>query len=256
MAKLIKIKRGTDADRQNVVFALGEPVWTTDKEELWIGDGQTVGGIKVTSSAESNYIPNAEKGAAGGVATLDNSGKLPSDQLPPLSITSVYVVDDENEQLNLNAQEGDVSIRTDENKNYIHNNNYTGTMADWTELAQVEDSVSSVNGQTGTVVLKLLDLDDVVFTDLENEDVLQYDGANQRWVNVDSSTIGSKTFILLEDTPTTYVGEGGKIVVVGDTEDKLIFTDTIDGGSFDGTSSTLANMEAGRGLKRMANVKH
>ncbi len=29
-----------------------------------------------------DYVPNAEKGIAGGVATLDEAGKIPQDQLP------------------------------------------------------------------------------------------------------------------------------------------------------------------------------
>jgi hypothetical protein len=45
MAKL-KIKRGTDAERLPVVFEVGEPVWTTDTKKLYVGDGQTPGGIQ------------------------------------------------------------------------------------------------------------------------------------------------------------------------------------------------------------------
>lgn len=79
-------------------------------------------------------INTAEKGAANGVATLDANTKIPQTQLPAIAITEVFVVNSEAEQLALTAQEGDVAIRTDEQKTYIHNGGSAGTMADWTEL--------------------------------------------------------------------------------------------------------------------------
>ena len=54
-----------------------------------------------------------------------------------------------------------MAIRTDENKTYIHNGGTAETMADWTQLlfpGGGEGVVSSVNEQTGTVVL---DADDI-----------------------------------------------------------------------------------------------
>ena len=46
----ILFRRGTDADRAGVVFATGEPVWTTDTNELYIGDGSTAGGLRVATA--------------------------------------------------------------------------------------------------------------------------------------------------------------------------------------------------------------
>ena len=43
----IKCRRGTDAQRQNVVLENGELFWTTDTYDLYIGDGITAGGIIV-----------------------------------------------------------------------------------------------------------------------------------------------------------------------------------------------------------------
>jgi hypothetical protein len=43
----LQIRRGTDAERQRTVFLLGEPVWTTDTKQLYIGDGGTAGGQPV-----------------------------------------------------------------------------------------------------------------------------------------------------------------------------------------------------------------
>lgn len=45
MATQIYLKKGTDAERQGVVLGEAEPGYTTDEEELWIGDGTTSGGL-------------------------------------------------------------------------------------------------------------------------------------------------------------------------------------------------------------------
>ncbi len=51
----ILLRRGTDADRQSVVLSNGEPGWSTDTKELYIGDGTTTGGIKI-GAQEGGYI--------------------------------------------------------------------------------------------------------------------------------------------------------------------------------------------------------
>lgn len=49
----LRLRRGTDAERESVVFAEGELVYTTDTKELYVGDGTTAGGILVTQSGET-----------------------------------------------------------------------------------------------------------------------------------------------------------------------------------------------------------
>jgi hypothetical protein len=44
MATSIRLRRGTDAERLAVIFADGEPVYTTDEHKLYVGDGVTLGG--------------------------------------------------------------------------------------------------------------------------------------------------------------------------------------------------------------------
>lgn len=95
----------------------------------------------------------AQKAIANGLATLDAAGKVPSSQLPSIALTDVSVVATQAAQLALVAQEGDVAIRTDQSRTYVHNGGVAGTMADWAELLSPGDAVTSVNGQTGTVSL-------------------------------------------------------------------------------------------------------
>mgnify|MGYP001453282032 FL=1 len=47
MSVTIKIKRGTDLQRQVYTPAEGELVYTTDTKKVYIGDGVTAGGIPV-----------------------------------------------------------------------------------------------------------------------------------------------------------------------------------------------------------------
>jgi hypothetical protein len=53
----LRIRRGTDAERQTVVFAEGELVYTTDTKELYIGDGATFGGILVSQTEDTPTPP-------------------------------------------------------------------------------------------------------------------------------------------------------------------------------------------------------
>lgn len=119
---------------------------------------------------------SANKGVANGYASLGADAKIPTSQLPALAITSSYVVADETAQLALTVQEGDVAIRTDENKTYIHNGGSAGTMADWSEMLTPTDVVLSVNGQTGAITLTTTDISEgtnLYYTDAR---VLSYVG--------------------------------------------------------------------------------
>lgn len=115
-----------------------------------------VGLGNVTDDAQ---VKRSEMGQALGVATLGGDGKIPIGQLNPIAITDVWVVASEVAQLELTAEEGDVAIRTDQSKSYIHNGGTAGTMADWTELLTPPGgNVLSVNGMTGVVTLTTSDI--------------------------------------------------------------------------------------------------
>jgi hypothetical protein len=60
--------------------------------------------------------------------------------------------------LALDAQTGDVAVRTDENKCYILKQKPANTLANWVLLRTPTDLVLSVNGKTGAVVLTTSDV--------------------------------------------------------------------------------------------------
>ena len=74
----------------------------------------------------------------------------------PIALTTVQVAANQTAQLALTAEEGDVAVRSDEKKSYMHNGGSAGTMADWTELQTPTDSVLSVNGQTGAITVSTI----------------------------------------------------------------------------------------------------
>jgi hypothetical protein len=119
-----------------------------------IADADDLGDIE---SALEDKIDVAEKGAANGVATLNASGKIPSAQVPAIAITEVFVVADIDARDALvigegdgEVQEGDVAIVLDDGDEKRKSFIYDGT--GW-QILNTADFVTSVNGQTGDVVL-------------------------------------------------------------------------------------------------------
>lgn len=95
------------------------------------------------------------KGVANGYAPLDSNGLVPLSNLPDVTITDTFVVNSQASMLALNAQTGDVAIRTDENKSYILQGTNPSVLGDWKELLTPTDAVSSVNSLTGNIQLNL-----------------------------------------------------------------------------------------------------
>lgn len=116
-------------------------------------------GVEVTTDKSftlntKRILTEADKGIANGVASLDSTGKVPTEQLPPISITEVFVVNGEAEMLALTAQIGDIAIRTDLTKSFILKESPASILANWQELLSPSaGAVVSVNGETGIVTL-------------------------------------------------------------------------------------------------------
>lgn len=96
--------------------------------------------------------------AAGNVPVLDSNGKLVETVIPAVAITETYVVDSQAAMLALNAQVGDVAIRTDVSKSFILQSLPASTVANWKELLTPDCKVISVNGKQGAVVLTGADI--------------------------------------------------------------------------------------------------
>lgn len=66
----IVLRQGSDAERQTIVFSEGEPIWTTDTHQLWVGDGATLGGLCPVTRISDITDATDGTGATGSFATL------------------------------------------------------------------------------------------------------------------------------------------------------------------------------------------
>lgn len=91
--------------------------------------------------------------AGGNVPVLDGNGLLPDSVIPAVAITDTFVVNNKEEMLKLDAQAGDIAIRTDINTSFVLQQVPASELNNWVELLFPGAGVSSVNNKTGNVVL-------------------------------------------------------------------------------------------------------
>lgn len=141
-------------------------------------------------------------------------GVIPTSQLPAIAITQFLGdVADEAAMLALQGQSGDWCIRSDTGSTYVVTVTSTsGSLSDWVALPQVASGgVSSINGQSGTVVLGYADVNaDAAGTAAGIQTTLQ----NQINTKVDALTL-SQSLALKADKSIT-VGAGNGLVGGGD----------------------------------------
>jgi len=169
-----------------------------------------------------------------------------------LALTTVQEAANETAMLALTTQEGDVVVRTDENKTYVKNAGTAGTMADFTLLRTPTDSVLSVNGNTGAITAAQIASavesasDSNTFTDADHTKLNGI--ATGAEVNVQSdwnSSSGDSQILNKPTIPTNTDTTYGISCVDGDNSDEEKIRLTA-GGSGSGTDDVV--LEAGTGL--------
>lgn len=90
---------------------------------------------------------------AGKVVVVAEDGKIDPSLMPDLAINDVFEAEDEDAMLALEAQKGDICIRTDESKTYILADEPASTLENWKWLKTPDCKVISVNGQTGAITI-------------------------------------------------------------------------------------------------------
>lgn len=94
----------------------------------------------------------------GNIPIINSEGKLDTSILPSLAITDTFTAENQEQMLALNAQKGDICIRSDESKTYILQNEPANEISNWLELATPTDLVQSVNGKVGIMTLNYEDV--------------------------------------------------------------------------------------------------
>ena len=157
-----------------------------------------------TQAALNFKLDISARGSVNGVASLV-SGKIPSDQIPPISFTSVSVVSSESAMRALNGIVGSIAIRTDMSKNYVLSQSDANIPSNWVELLTPAAPVQSVNGKRGIVLLTKTDL---VLNDVDNTSDLNK-----------PVSIATKDYVdkqVLAATPDATIYATGKIKLDGD----------------------------------------
>ena len=112
-----------------------------------------------TQAALDLKLDASKVGVASGVASLNALGKIPTDQIPAISFSSVKVLSSDAEMLALSsAVVGSVVIRTDLNKNYVLAAANPSVLSNWIQLLTPAPPVQTVNGYTGNVTISKADL--------------------------------------------------------------------------------------------------
>ena len=160
LSNRINLKANTD-DFTALTTTVGTKFKTTDTSYLL---------QKTDTASLSNRINlklDASKiGVKNGVASLNASGVIPSDQIPPISFSSVDVVNSQAEMLSFtngtglttDRLVGSIVVRIDSSKNFVLARQPASLRANWTELLTPAPPVQSVNGHLGTVMVTPLDL--------------------------------------------------------------------------------------------------
>lgn len=132
--------------------------------------------------------------ASGNIPTIGEDGKLDAGILPAIAITDTFEADSETAMTELNAQKGDICVRSDVNKTYILKKEPATEAANWVELKTPTDAVLSVNGETGAVTL--------------NTDKISEGSTNLYYTEERASTSFNTNFaaMILEDT---FILDGG-----------------------------------------------
>ncbi|WP_461632513.1 beta strand repeat-containing protein [Labilibaculum euxinus] len=153
------LTEGSDADGKTI-SNLAVPTADQDAAtKSYVDSGLT--GVEKTSNkgVADGYEKTSNKGVADGYVGLGSDGKVSASYLPGMTLGSTYAVSDEAAQLALTGvSKGDVAIRADESKSYINSTGNNSSMSDWLELLMPAGGVSSINTETGAVVLDLTDI--------------------------------------------------------------------------------------------------
>jgi hypothetical protein len=113
----------------------------------------------LTQNALSTKIDISDKAVNNGVATLDATGKIPSNQIPAISFSSVDVLPLASDMTALSgAVVGSIAIITGDGKNYVLSQTPASVLSNWKELISAPSPVLSVNTKIGNITLTKADI--------------------------------------------------------------------------------------------------
>ena len=169
-----------------------------------------------------------------------------------LALTTVQEAANESAQLSLTTQEGDVVVRTDENKTYVKNAGTAGTMADFTLLRTPTDAVLSVNGNTGAITAAQIASaveaasDSNTFTDADHSKLDGIDASANNYSHpnhsgevtstADGATVIASNIVDEDNLKISNTASDGQFLQYKDSTDELTWATAV-------TSSNIAGID-------------
>ena len=132
---------------------------------------------KLNIADTSNLLRKSQVGAINGAASLDATGKVPSVQIPAISFSSVDVVNSMDAMLSFTSGTGlptdrligSIVVRLDSSKNFVLANLPASIRTNWIELVNPDAPVKAVNGLTGYIDLRKVNIPDLMNVDNTND---------------------------------------------------------------------------------------
>ena len=164
----LRLRRGLDIERSAITFAEGEPLYTTDTKQLYIGDGITPGGVQI--GGMNNLIDDTapQLGNDLDLNTYDITGVGSINVDGNLTITGKVVAEFIEADYRGSIFGNDSAVLVDSNNNALHADLYRS------------DGVKAVDFETGLVALDTTPakaLSDINYDLPEIGDVLSWNGS-------------------------------------------------------------------------------
>jgi hypothetical protein len=175
---------------------------------------------KLNIADTSSLFRKSQVGTFNGAASLDATGKVPSVQIPAISFSSVDVVNSMTAMLSFTSGTslptdrliGSIVVRLDSSKNFVLANLPASNRANWIELVNPDAPVKAVNGLTGYIDLRKVNIPDLINVDNTSDELkplsLAASNAFDLKLNITDTSIllkKSDTSFLLQKVDTTAI---------------------------------------------------
>ena len=210
MAQTILLARGLFANLP-LEAVQGMPLWTTDTNELFFGDGVGNSLIKATQGVEdlivNDYVPNTKLGATDGVATLSGDtvlwSQLPVSDATVASSTTLW----SSEKINTMLTAGVAYLgHWDASLNSPSVQDETGTNGDYYIVATAGTIDLSV-AQDGSNTLELKVGDNIIYTDPDGDGAIA--GKWERSINSNNiQTVNGESGVVILNCPHLFSSFG------------------------------------------------
>ena len=212
----LRLRRGTDAERQLITPAEGELIYTTDTKSVYIGDGVTVGGIIVSGEIGLGDLAEVDLStppAIGQVLKWDGTQFVPSDDLQGSGSGATSIFDLSDVFAFTPPDPGNTLIFDGTNFTPDRIRTIFGDdsspMLDTATNTFIGNFVGDGSGLTnlpGGVGGSIFDLSDVfAFTPPDPGDILIFDGSNFTPDRI-RAIFGDDSSVMLDTATNTFIG--------------------------------------------------